>query len=87
MFVEYIKKIGNKILLEYNINRSIGNEWFRNKVSTKISEKSGYIDSCYPIAQYLVEKYKNVSKPYWTKDDIDKATEEASERICKYIFG
>lgn len=87
MFLEYINKIGNKILLEYNINRSIGNEWFRTKVSTKISEKSGYVDSCYPIAQYLVEQYKHDIKPYWTKNDIDNATDKASERIANYIFG
>ena len=52
MFNDYINKIGNKILLEYNINRSIGNEWFRTKISTKIGEKSGYINSTFPLAQY-----------------------------------
>lgn len=86
MFSEYINKIGNKMLLEYNINRSIGNEWFRTKISTKISDKSGYIDSCYPIAQYLVEKFADKSKPFWTKTDIDNATNEAIKRILKFIF-
>lgn len=86
IFYQYINKIGNKILLEYNINRSISNEWFRTKVSTKISLKSGYIDSKYPCAQYLVEKYKGNLKPYWTKEDIDKATNEAIDRIVFYIF-
>lgn len=86
IFYQYINKIGNKILLEYNINRSISNEWFRTKVSTKISLKSGYIDSKYPCAQYLVEKYKDNLKPYWTKEDIDKATNEAIDRIVFYIF-
>jgi hypothetical protein len=33
-----------------------------------------------------VEKYKNSDKPYWTKDDIDKATEDASNRIVNFIF-
>ena len=87
MFNDYINKIGNKILLEYDINRSIGNEWFRTKIATKITDKSGYVDSKYPIAQYLVELYKNNSKPYWTKDDIDTATIEAAERITRFIFG
>ena len=87
MFNVYINKIGNKILLEYDINRSIGNEWFRTKIATKIADKSGYVDSKYPIAQYLVELYKNNSKPYWTKDDIDTATTKAGERITKFIFG
>jgi uncharacterized protein with ParB-like and HNH nuclease domain len=86
MFSDYINKIGNKILLEYNINRSIGNEWFRTKISTKIGDKSGYINSKYPLATYFVEKYKNSDKPYWTKDDIDKATEDASNRIVNFIF-
>ena len=36
---DYINKIGNKILLEYDINRSIGNEWFRTKIATKIADK------------------------------------------------
>ena len=86
MFNEYINKIGNKILLEYDINRSIGNEWFRTKIATKITDKSGYVNSKYPIANYLVELYKNNSKPYWTKSDIDTATTLASERIAKFIF-
>lgn len=86
MFYQYINKIGNKILLEYNINRSISNEWFRTKVSKKISTKSGYVDSKYPLAQYLVELYKDTDKPYWTKEDIDDATKQASERIVKFIF-
>ena len=87
MFNEYINKLGNKILLECNINRSIGNEWFRTKISTKIDDKSGYIDSEYPIAKYLVKKYQNSAKPYWTKEDIDHATKEAAERIKEFIFG
>ena len=87
MFSNYINKVGNKILLEYNINRTIGNEWFRTKISTAISEKSGYVESKYPLAQYLVEKYKNESKPYWTKSDIETATANASERIVNFISG
>ncbi len=82
-----VNKIGNKILLEEKINRAIGNEWFRTKVSTKLENKTGYIDSTYPIASKLVEKYHNESKPYWKKDDICAATEKASERIVKFIFG
>ncbi len=85
-FYNVVNKLGNKILLEQKINRSIGNEWFRTKVSTKIEDKTGYIDSNYPIAKKLVEKYKNDSKPYWKKDDIKAATVEASNRIVKFIF-
>lgn len=60
-FYYFVNKIGNKILLEEKINRAIGNEWFRTKVSTKLSDKTGYVDSNYPIASYLV---KNIYKRY-----------------------
>ncbi len=86
-FKGIVNKLGNKILLEEKINRSIGNEWFRTKVSTKLDSKTGYIDSAYPIACALVSTYKNESKPYWTKDDILTATIETSNRIADFIFG
>lgn len=82
-----VNKIGNKIVLEAKINRSIGNEWFRTKVSTRLEDKTGYVDSTFPIAQHLVSKYKDANKPYWKKDDINQATEEAKDRILKFIFG
>ncbi|MPN21749.1 hypothetical protein SDC9_169129 [bioreactor metagenome] len=85
-FAGLVNKLGNKILLEEKINRSIGNEWFRTKVSTKLENKTGYIDSAYPIACALVSTYKNESKPYWMKDDISTATKNASNRIAKFIF-
>lgn len=87
-FNAVVNKLGNKILLEGKINRAIGNEWFRTKISTKLEEKTGYVDSTYPIAKALVKKYESVNnKPYWTKDDIIDATEKAAERILKYIYG
>ena len=81
-----VNKLGNKILLEEKINRSIGNEWFRTKVSTKLGNKTGYIDSAYPIASVLVADFKDVHKPYWKKDDINDATEKAADRIVEFIF-
>lgn len=86
-FAGIVNKLGNKILLEEKINRAIGNEWFRTKVSTKLENKTGYIDSEYPIARALVAQYQNANKPYWKKDDIASATEKASERILNFIFG
>lgn len=86
-FYEIVNKLGNKIILEEKINRAIGNEWFRTKVSTKLENKTGYIDSEYPIARALVSEYQNANKPYWKKKDIEDATEKASERIAKFIFG
>lgn len=85
-FRNTVNKVGNKILLESAINRSISNEWFKTKVSTRLTDKSGYIDSRYPIAKALVEKYRNSDKKLWTKEDIEEATAKASERIAKFIF-
>lgn len=86
-FDDFVNKLGNKILLEEKINRAIGNEWFRTKVSTKLSDKTGYIDSNYPIASALVKKYADEAKPYWCKKDIENATTVASDRIVAFIFG
>ena len=86
-FYGVVNKLGNKILLEEKINRAIGNEWFRTKVSTKLENKTGYIDSKYPIARALVSKYQSANKPYWKKDDIMSATDKASNRIVRFIFG
>lgn len=85
-FYGIVNKLGNKILLEEKINRAIGNEWFRTKVSTKLENKTGYIDSAYPIAKELVSQYQDANKPYWKKDDIATATDKASDRIAKFIF-
>ena len=86
-FYDVVNKLGNKILLEEKINRAIGNEWFRTKVSTKLENKTGYIDSKYPISRALVSKYQSANKPYWKKDDIMSATDKASDRIVRFIFG
>lgn len=77
-----VNKLGNKILLEEDINKSIGNEWFKTKKQNSINSKSGYKDSRYGIALALTS-YPNDT---WTKDDIDTATIKAKERIVKFIF-
>lgn len=81
-FFFYVNQIGNKILLEENINKSISNDWFRTKKIKSVKEKLGYKDSKYNIAQDLVEYESDL----WTKDDIKKATDKASLRILKFIF-
>jgi len=86
-FEEVVNRLGNKIVLEEKINRAIGNEWFRTKVSTNLANKTGYINSNYPIACALVDEYRLEDKPYWTKDDILKTTEVVSRRIERFIFG
>jgi len=77
-----VNKLGNKILLEEEINKSISNEWFKNKKMASVKSKSGYKDSNYGIAQNLT-KYK---KDLWEKEDIEAATKRASDRIVKFIF-
>lgn len=86
-FYGIVNKLGNKILIEGKINRAIGNEWFRTKVSTELENKTGYINSGYPIAQALVDRYSDTNKPYWKKDDIINATKKASNRIMEFIIG
>ncbi len=81
-FNSIVNKLGNKILLEENINKSIGNQWFKTKKQNSINIKSGYKDSKYAIAVALTSYHKDT----WTKDDIDIATMKAVERIAKFIF-
>lgn len=81
-FNSIVNKLGNKILLEEDINKSIGNEWFKTKKQNSINTKSGYKDSRYGIALALTAYPKDT----WTKDDIDTATTKAAERIVKFIF-
>jgi len=78
----YVNKLGNKILLEEDINKSISNEWFKTKKQNSVKQKLGYKDSKYAIASDLT----NYPSDKWTKEDIDKFTEEAAERITKFIF-
>ena len=81
-FKQNVDKIGNKILLEQNINGSISNDWFRVKKQTTVNEKRGYRDSIFPLAQALISYPSNT----WNKNDIKEATRKASERIIKFIF-
>lgn len=82
-FTQIVNKLGNKILLEENINKSIGNEWFKTKKQRSITDKAGYKDSRYNIAKSLIDYKTDV----WTQNDINKATEKIANRIVKFIFG
>jgi hypothetical protein len=81
-FNSIVNTIGNKILLEEDINKSIGNEWFKTKTQSSIKNKSGYKDSKYTIATHLT-KYQKI---IWGNEDIIAATKKAAERITKFIF-
>lgn len=81
-FSDLVNLLGNKILLEEDINKSISNDWFRTKKQSSIKDKMGYKDSEYGIARALVD----FPKDQWTKDDIMKATHKVAKRISDFIF-
>lgn len=85
-FLEIVNKLGNKILLEASINRSIGNAWFRSKIQSSIDEKKGYKGSVFTLAENIVSSFENESDPLWTVDDINNETEKIADRIIDYIF-
>lgn len=74
--------LGNKILLEEDINKSISNDWFKTKKGSTIQSKRGYKGSRYGMALEL-SKYP---KDKWGKKDIEDATAIVAERIAKFIF-
>ena len=82
-FKSIVNQLGNKILLEEDINKHISNDWFKTKKQQSITNKLGYKNSKYNIASTLVSYPSDL----WTKDDIEKATKKASERILRFIFG
>ena len=81
-FQSIANKLGNKILLEEDINKSISNEWFKTKKQKSINDKAGYKDSKYHIARALIDYPKDT----WTKEDIETMTVKIAERISKFIF-
>lgn len=81
-FESIVNKLGNKILLEEDINKSIGNEWFKTKKQNSINDKLGYKNSRYGIALSLTGFHKDK----WEKEDIEFATEIATDRIIAFIF-
>ena len=77
-----VNSLGNKILLEENINKSIGKEWFETKKQTSVKQKSGYKDSKFGIAKALID----YPSQKWEKKDIEMATAKAAKRIVKFLF-
>lgn len=81
-FESLVNKLGNKILLEENVNKSLGQEWFKSKCQNSVKEKRGYKDSQFPMANQIVKLNKNT----WQKDDILQYTDIAAKRIADFIF-
>lgn len=81
-FDELANLLGNKILLEENINKSIGNDWFKTKKGCTVQSKRGYKGSRYGMALDL-SKYP---KDKWGRKDIEDATAVVAERIASFLF-
>lgn len=82
-FKGIVNQLGNKILLEEDINKSISNEWFKTKKQCSVKNKMGYKDSKYPIAQSLVDYPSDT----WSVEDITNATAKVAKRIVEFVFG
>ena len=83
-FQVLVNCLGNKILLEEDINKSIGNSWFITKKNNSVHAPydKGYLESSYSLATSLAQYDRDV----WTKEDIEKARDKAIKRICDFIF-
>lgn len=81
-FDNLVNKLGNKILLEENINKSISNDWFKTKKGTTVKSKQGYLGSEFGLAKALA----NYPKDKWKKSDIKQFTEVAAHRIANFVF-
>lgn len=85
---EHLEMLGNKILLEEEINKSLGKSWFSHKIShsIKATKEKGYVDSSFYFAKNMVDNYKNSNNPSWTKKNIEDETKKGANRIIKFIF-
>jgi len=81
-FSELVNLLGNKILLEEDINKSISNDWFKTKKGCSIKDKRGYLGSSFGMALDLA-KYP---KDKWGSEGIRESTETVAERITAFIF-
>lgn len=82
-FASIVNKLGNKALLEEDINKSIGRDWFKTKKQKSITDKKGYKDSRYHIVRSLTE----YPSDRWDESAINDATNKAAERIADFVFG
>lgn len=71
--------IGNLMLLEPNINKSIGKLPFREKVN-RTDNKLCYKDSCYETVKKIMKKEQ------WAKDEIETRRNLEILKISKFLF-
>lgn len=81
-FEDLVNLLGNKILLEEDINKHISMDWFQTKKGTHVQDKKGYIGSQFGIASAL----SLYPSDLWQKQDIENANNKAAMRICQFIF-
>ena len=81
-FDDMVNLLGNKILLEEDINKHIGMDWFKTKKGTLVQDKKGYVGSQFGIASAL----SSYPSDKWGKADIEMANEKIAERISRFIF-
>lgn len=86
-FLAIVNKLGNKILLEEDINRSIGNAWFRSKIQNSVKERKGYKDSIFTLTQKIISDFEDQTNPLWTVEDIENRTNIEAKKIADFIFG
>lgn len=86
-FSEVVNKLGNKILLEEDINRSIGNSWFRSKIQNSVKERKGYKDSKFTLTKQIISNFENQENPLWTVENIKETSDREAKIITDFIFG
>jgi len=86
-FSEVVNKLGNKILLEEDINRSIGNSWFRSKIQNSVKERKGYKDSNFTLTKQIISNFENQENPLWTVENIKESSNREAKIITDFIFG
>lgn len=86
-FLEIVNKLGNKILLEEDINRSIGNSWFRSKIQNSVKDRKGYKDSNFTLTKQILSDFEDPENRLWTIDEIEERSNKGAKRITDFIFG
>lgn len=81
-FCDMVNLLGNKILLEEDINKHVSSDWFKTKKGKQVQDKKGYIGSRFGIASSL----SSYPSDKWGKKDIEVANQKAVERIYRFIF-
>lgn len=75
--------IGNLVILERNINRSIKDKTVKEKVKDNSSKKN-YGDSHFSIVKTIADNIKN-NEYKWGLSEIEQRAESETEKICSFL--